>query len=85
MGRPRGPVVKFAHTGCGGPGFHWFGSWAQTWYHSSGHAEAVSHVPQIEGPTTTIYSYVLGGLREKKQEEKKRRRLATVVSSGANL
>src|SRR3712207_8935383 len=36
----------------GGPGFHWFGSWAWTWHHSSGHAEAASHVPQLEGATT---------------------------------
>ena len=40
-------------------------------------------MPQLEGPTTKIYNYVLGGFGEKKK--KKRRRLATVVSSGANL
>ena len=40
-------------------------------------------MPQLEGPTTKIYNYVLGGFGEKKQ--KKKRRLATVVSSGANL
>ncbi len=48
----------------------------------SSHAEAASHMPQLEGPTTTMYDYVLGGLGEKKQKKK---RLATVVSSGANL
>ena len=41
-------------------------------------------MPQLEGPTTKIYKYLLGGFGEKK-EEKKRRRLATVVSSGANF
>ena len=39
-------------------------------------------MPQLEGPTTKIYNYVLGGLGEKKQEKK---RLATVISSCANL
>ena len=39
-------------------------------------------MPQLEGPTTKIYTYVLGAFREKKQEKK---RLATVVSSAANL
>ena len=38
-------------------------------------------MPQLEGPTTEIYNYVLRGFVEKKR----RRRLATVVSSGANL
>ena len=41
-------------------------------------------MPQLEGPTTKIYNYVLGEFGEKKQKEKKNR-LATVVSSGANL
>ena len=39
-------------------------------------------MPQLEGPTTKIYNYVLGRFGEKKQ--KKTRRLATVVSSGAS-
>ena len=56
---------------CGGPGFRWFRSWVGTWHHSSGHAEAASHVPQLEGPTTKIDNYVLGGFGEKKQKEKK--------------
>ena len=53
-------------------------------HHSSGHAEAASHMPQPEGPTTKIYNYVLGGFGEKKKK-KRRKRLATDVSSGANL
>ena len=36
-----------------------------------GHVEVASHVPQLEGPTTKIYNYVLGGFGEKKQKEKK--------------
>ena len=46
---------------------------------SSGHAEVVSHMPQVEGLTPRIYSYVLGGFAKEKK------RLATVVNSGANL
>ena len=38
-----------------------FGSWVRTWHHSSGHVEAASHVPQLEGPATKIYNYVRGG------------------------
>ena len=56
----------------GGPGFHQFGSWARTWQRSSGHTEVASHMPQLEGPTTKIYSYVQGGFGEKKQEKKKK-------------
>ena len=48
--------------------FHWLGSWAQTQHCSSGHAEAVSHMPQLEGPTTKIYNYVLGSFGEKKEK-----------------
>ena len=42
-------------------------------------------MPQLEGPTTRTYSYVLGRFEEKIAIKKKKRRLATVVSSGANL
>ena len=76
------PVVKFTLQ-FSGPGFRWFGSRARTWHLSSGHAEAVSHMPQLEGHTTRIYNYVRGDFGEKKKEEKKG--LATDVSSGANL
>ena len=68
----------------GGPGFCQFGSWVQTWHHSSGHAEAVSHIAKPEVLTTRIYSYVLGGFGEKKKKNEKRRS-ATVVSSGTNV
>ena len=57
---------------------------AWTRHHSLGHVEAASHIPQLEGPTTKIYNYVLGGFGEEKAEKKKKGRLATVVSSGAN-
>ena len=54
----------------GGPGFHWFGSWVWTWHSSSSHAETASRMPQLEGATTKIYNYVLGGFWEKKQEKR---------------
>ena len=34
------------------------------------HAEAASHMPQLEGPATKVYNYILGGFGEKKQEKK---------------
>ena len=37
---------------------------------SLGHVEVASHMPQLEGPTTKIYNYVLGAFGEKKQEKK---------------
>ena len=57
-----------------GPGAEWLSScallwrpWARTQHRWSGHAEAASHMPQLEGPTTKkIHSYVLGGFGEKK-------------------
>ena len=53
-----------------GLGYGRFGSWAQTWYLSSSHAEAASHILQLEGPTTKIYNYVLGSFGEKKEKLK---------------
>ena len=37
----------------------------------SSHAEAASHIAQLEGPTTRIYNYGLGDFGEKKKEKKK--------------
>ena len=36
------------------------------------HAAGASHMPQLGGPTTKIYNYVLGGFGEKKQEKNKK-------------
>ena len=55
---------------CSGPGF---GSWAQTWHHLSGHVEAASHIPQLEGPAAKIYNCVQGGFGETKQKKKKKK------------
>ena len=50
-------------------------TWARTWHRSLGRGEVVSHMPQLEGPTTKIYNYALGGFWEekKKQQEEKRK------------
>ena len=37
----------------------------------SGHVEAVSHIPQLEGRATKIYNCVQGGVGEIKQKKKK--------------
>ena len=36
-------------------------------------------MPQLEGPTTKIYNYVLGPFGEKKQEKKDRQQLLAQV------
>ena len=69
-GWPRGRVVKFAGSTAGGPEFRWFESWAQTWYHSSGHAEAASHIPQLEESTTKNIQLCTGGLWGEKGNNK---------------
>ena len=61
----------------GGPGFRQFNSRVQTWHHSAGHAEAASHMPQLEGPTTKTCNYVLGGFEEKKQKKEKKQKHVT--------
>ena len=50
--------------------FHRFESWARTWHRSSGHAEAASHMPQLEGPTTKNIQLCTGGLWGEKGEIK---------------
>uniref|UniRef100_A0A9L0T2L7 TAR DNA binding protein n=1 Tax=Equus caballus TaxID=9796 RepID=A0A9L0T2L7_HORSE len=47
-----GNLVYVVNYPKGGPVFRWFESWARTWHCSSNHAEAASHMPQLEGPTT---------------------------------
>ena len=78
-GWPHGQVVQFS---CSSSVAQGFASWVRTQHRSSSHAEAVSHIVKLEGPTTRIYNYILGGFGEKRKGKK---RLATDVSSGANL
>ena len=61
-GQPLGKVVTFARSAAGGPVFRRFESWVWTWHRSSSHAEAVSHMPQLEGPTTKNIQLCTGGL-----------------------
>ena len=67
-GRPHGWVVEFSCSCFGSPGFRRFRSWAWTWHCSSSHAEAVSHMPQLEGPTTKNTQLRTRGLWEKKEK-----------------
>ena len=69
-GRSHGQVVKFAHSAAGGPVFRWFASWARTWHSLLSHAEAASHMPQLEGPTTKNVQLCLGGLWGAKEKNK---------------
>ena len=70
-GWPRGQVVKFTRSAAGGPVFCWFESWVRTWHCSSNHAEAASHMPQLEGPTTkNIQLCTEGALGRKRKKIK---------------
>ena len=64
-----GRVVKFARSALAAQSFHWFGSWAWTKHRSSSHAEVVSYIAKLEGPTVRIYSCVLEGFEEKKKKK----------------
>ena len=70
-GRPHGQVVKFACSASAAQGFAGSDSWARTWHHWMGHAEAASHMAQLEGPAARMHNYVLGGFGEKKKKKKK--------------
>ena len=69
-GWPCGRVVKFVRSTAGGPVFRWFESWARIWHCSSSHAEAASHMPQLEGPTTKNIQLCTGGLWGEKGKNK---------------
>ena len=50
--------------------FRGFESWARTWHCSSDHAEAASHMPQLEEPTTKNTQLCTGGLWGEKGKNK---------------
>ena len=86
-GWPRGRVVKFARSAAaGGPVFRWFESWARTWHCSSNHAEAASHMPQLERTHneeyTTMYRGALGRKRKKKKNKILKKKQKTDESLG---
>ena len=73
---PRGGVVKFARSVMAAQGFT--GSDPGRGHgttHQATHVEAASHMTQLEGRTTKINNYVLGGFGEKKQKEKKKKKI----------
>src|SRR3712207_1525940 len=69
-GWPCGRMVKLARSAAGGPVFRWFESWGRTWHCSSNHAEAASHMPQLQGPTTKNIQLCTGGLWGEKGKNK---------------
>ena len=61
-------MVKFACSASSAQGFP--GSDPECGHGTTCQTEAASHMPQIERPTTKIYSYVPGEFGEKKQKKK---------------
>ena len=62
--RGAGPVAEWlsSRAAAGSPGFHRFESWVQTRHRSLSHAEAASHMPQLEGLTTNNIQLCTWGL-----------------------
>ena len=67
-----GPMAEWlsSRSAAGGPVFRWFESWARTWHCSSDHAEAASHMLQLEEPTTKNTQLCTGGLWGEKGKNK---------------
>src|SRR3712207_7284492 len=63
------PYTTLFRSPFGGPEFHHFRSWVQTWHCSSNHAEAASHMPQLEGHTTKNMQLCTGGRSEEHTSE----------------
>ena len=70
--RGAGPVAEWLSSRArfGAPGFSRFGFWVRTRYGSSGCAEAASHMPQLEGPTSKNIQLCTGGLWGEKGKNK---------------
>ena len=64
-------MVTFARSTLEAQGFAGLDSGHGHGTAQSGHFEVASQMPQLEGPTTKIYKYVLGEFGEKKQKKKK--------------
>ena len=65
-------MVKFSCSTAVAQGIARSNPGRRTWHPSSAHVEAVSHMPQLEGPAAKIYNYVLGGIWGDKAEIKKK-------------
>ena len=90
-GRPRGLAVKCVRSAAGGPGPYPRRASRHRFF---SHAEAASHIQQLEGCTTMTYNYLLGLWGEEKGGRlaidvsselvflSKKRRISTDVSSG---
>ena len=57
----------------------------QTWHRSSGHAEAVSHMPQLEVPTPKNTQLCTGGFWGKKRKIKSLKKLIVLVGKEFKL
>ena len=57
MRGPRGLAVKYSRSATGGPGSD---PGRALTHRFSGHAEAASHIQQLEGCATMTYNYLLG-------------------------
>ena len=76
MMQEAGPVAEWLSSRTllqAGPVLCWFESWSQTWHCSSNHAEAASHMPQLEGPTTKNIQLCTGRLLGEKEKLKKKK------------
>ena len=72
-GRPRGRVVKFARSAAVAQSFAGSDPGCGHGTAHLGHAEAASHMPQLDRPTTKIYNYVPGGIWGNKKAGKKKK------------
>ena len=70
-GQAHSRVVKFEHSALVAQGFAGFdpGHRPSTAHHAM---LRHSHIAELEGPTTRIYDYVLGGSGEEKKKKKKK-------------
>ena len=64
-------MVKFGHSPSVAQGFAGSDSGCRPSTTHQAILEVASHIEKLEGPTTRIYNYVLGGFGKKKKKEKK--------------
>ena len=84
-GKPHGQGVKFVRSAAAAQGFASSDPGCGHGTPSSGHVEAASHMPQLEGPTTKIYTAIYWGNLERKSRKKKRKKWLPWASAWAGL